>query len=165
MSDPKFQGHVLADQIRVGEMLAQASLAAECLVLRVSEVEPVLQYKYTGRSQYPRIADRPLVARDFKEDEKVACPRPVFWARLLSILQTLKQALFSDGSDSLLAVCVDKLHVFKSAFNDFLPDEEHIMVLDVHGVTSKLSSVAELSLAAISLVISKVVGIRDHFAR
>ena len=69
VSDIKFQQAELF-HILSGEMLAQASLQAEILVCTVANVP---HSKYIGRSQYPRIENKPA-RRKHALDDKFTCP-------------------------------------------------------------------------------------------
>ena len=59
--DPKFQDDVLKCQLEQGEILAKAALASEILVLKVANIPSDEHKFYTGRSQYPKFAVKPVI--------------------------------------------------------------------------------------------------------
>ena len=70
--------HVLS-----GEMLAQASLQTEILVCAVANVP---HSKYIGRSQHPRIVNKPA-RRKHALDDKFTCPAANFWGMVEHLLK------------------------------------------------------------------------------
>jgi len=76
MNDIKFQGELQKSQIKEGEKLALSALSSELLVLSVAET-PIDERKlYTGRSQYPKFAKKPII-KTVKNDE--FCPHLNYW--------------------------------------------------------------------------------------
>ncbi len=65
--DPKFNDEEYKrDSIECGEALAFSTLSAEYFVLWLAEVDGVEHHKYTGRAQYPRIVNKPIVPPSIK---------------------------------------------------------------------------------------------------
>ena len=60
-SDPKFQGPVLENCVIQGEIQACAALTIELAILDVAGINRKDQKSYTGRSQYPRFKNKPII--------------------------------------------------------------------------------------------------------
>ena len=72
--------------ISAGEKLAQASLSAEHLVLRLAKVEQ--RRKYLGRSQYPKFVSRPVVGARTTEN-KYVCEHVQYWSQMYNTFSEL----------------------------------------------------------------------------
>ena len=86
INDIKFQGSVKVASILAGERLAEASLAAEVLTLRLAGIsEPNCEFhKYTGRSQYPRFKLVPITSNN-RNKFVFVLPALEFWNRIFDI--------------------------------------------------------------------------------
>ncbi len=67
LSDPKFQGEYLSDSIKSGEAVAFATLSSEHYVLWLAGVKSSEHYMHTGRSQFPKIVQRPITPLPLKK--------------------------------------------------------------------------------------------------
>ena len=61
--DTKYSKQYLADSVKAGEELALAALSTEKFVLSLAEVPKAEQYKFLGRSQFPRFVTQPLISK------------------------------------------------------------------------------------------------------
>ena len=94
--DPKFQGEYKSQSILAGERVALAALSAEYFVLSILGIESSEQYKYIGRSQYPKFRRQPIVARSSDQDDRYASGEVRFWSELLNNIQSVIEGLVSD---------------------------------------------------------------------
>ncbi len=79
LDNPIFQGNLKSDSLYVGEDLAQKALTAEKIILLTAEIPTKIHFKYTGRSQFPHFAIKPLI-RSTEEFEHLSCQHYPFWA-------------------------------------------------------------------------------------
>ena len=94
--DPKFQDELLKCQIEQGETLAKAALATEVLVLRVANIPSEEHKFYTGRSQYPKFAVKPLIQdNNYKE----YCPHLSYWSKMKQLATHLVTEYSSANPD------------------------------------------------------------------
>jgi hypothetical protein len=89
-TDIKFQSDLKVQSIINGELLAQAALETELLVLEVCLVPRKLQPKYTGRSQYPKFKDKHLTSID--KQDAYHCEHLLYWGEVKGIFTILLQA-------------------------------------------------------------------------
>lgn len=83
VSDYKFQPYE-EHHIHSGEVLAQAALQTELLVCAVAGVRHT---HYIGRSQYPKIVNKPSRSKH-ATDDKFTCPAANLWGTLSHVLET-----------------------------------------------------------------------------